>query len=292
MKMLTSDPMLNFLSVPELIKLTGVSKEIKQTIDKFLASKTKYRLDLNNSYFKDEEKIIEKLHNIKYLTIVSSYYDSIEPFLKPTVQSLTLELPGCFVVKRGKIYIDAHNLHKITCFLSKIKSVLDAGSLELQEFHVVLQNNVWFFETIRSHYVSDYDEHGPIYDEDIVDCKCDMYDPIHYWMICEENKYEEFTKLGDAFLEVLLANKHKWKKISYPYDFFGAGKIEQLFPQTTFTNWLEESPDTIYKYIMRSLEDAQEKQEICHCCWRDSHYTAESAVVSQPSLPGSDSNSI
>lgn len=264
----TSDPMLNFLGIKELCKLRGLSKETKEVIDRHLETKQTFRADFTQ-WSLQHEKCLEHLPALTNLTVVVSADRLIDAkkILKPTLKSLTLELKCHIQNKRDGFHLEGYLIKVFKDFLRDIKAAIEAGTLELEEFHITIHKKVVICEEYQTHHVSDYDEDGPIYDTEYIEIETDTFDPIHYWIYSNrwENEEEDSQQITGLVLGLLAANKSKWKKITYPYDFFGAANICEVFPQTLTTNWLEESYATIDEHIQKKL-DNKYKEKNCYCC--------------------------
>lgn len=264
---LTCDPMLNFLGVLELYRLRALCKETKAVIDDHLQNKRAYRADLTK-YRPRHEKCLEFLSGLTSLTLVlPSCRIDVASLLKPTLRCLTLELYCPFRYTRGVLQMDRYVLKRFQDALDAIKTALEAGTIELEEFHIRLADKVLVYEAYDTYHVNDYDDLGPVYDTGTVDLELEQFDPIHYWIYSETLPGEDqlVQEIRQLILDLLAAKKAGWKKISYPYDFIGAAAVCEVFPQTVCTNWLTESYETIMKHIEDLLQKEYKKPEHEYC---------------------------
>lgn len=250
--------MLQFLTVGELAKLSGVCKEIKKVIKEYLENKKSYRADLS-CWRLQAEKSLKLLPNLTHLTLVLPHFYSFEHMFTPSLKSITLELGVNFQYRRGRLSLHSSYWTQYKNALKTIRELLEKDKLGLNEIHIVLSNDITVYQEYETGAVSDYDEYGPIYETDIVEVTVNTFDPIHYWLMADYLTDDEVSCIVREILSLLAANKNQWKKITYPYDFFGASKIEQLFPQTKTTNWFTESEETIYKHLESVLDEEFKK---------------------------------
>jgi hypothetical protein len=281
--MLVYQPLLHWLDIDLLLTMRQVDKTTKEEVDIYFKTKKKFITSVSDA--QSNRKWIKASTSLTHLNLTLPIYDNksvLSKYITPTLESIRITLEGHFDIiddlyRASNLLIDQYSY-----LLDELQDKINKGEMpQLHEIELCLDDNTVIGEDVVLNTIIDISEYGAEYDIEYISSQTKEYDPIHYWLLGCEGENGIGTNLGTKFINMLSANTNQWTKISYPYDFFEAAKVEEMFPQTRWTNWLHEDPSTIQDHIDSLLAVEAAKKNICS---RDGHYKCSICRISKETL--------
>ena len=222
LSVLLSDPMLKLLEPLELVKISQISKEARDVVDHHRKTQAHYPVRKYTSKdtripvrFKARQHLYQLYPSVKTLTLeLGGWETKVDPYLRPTLQSLTLVLPLQIVKPKDCDWWYLRNTWHFAPSFQQIMSFLqEHPESQLKNFRLVFESTVYFTLEDGGELVVDYDQRWPIYESYDLHAETPDIDPASYLCLVDPTQHA-LGELRDSLYA--LATSWTWKSFVVP----------------------------------------------------------------------------
>ncbi len=183
------------------------------------------------------KKIYSMMPNVNTLKVKVENCLHQDYYMRPTLKSIHLDFRLHIVEDPRHCELEFLFHTGFLEWFNVIQKHLAAGS-QLEEIHIQFLPQVTLYLSIPNQHVVDYDEYGPVYEDEEWMVKTERCNPSDYLFLLGETGCKELDEIGQALLHLL--SLKEWKAITLPYHFPSAAIVADLYPFATFTDEVDE----------------------------------------------------
>lgn len=237
---LLTDPVLQWLTPAERHALRGLNRQHRDVIDEHTKTQTSYIVPMRPRLSWRSREILYARHtNVQALTFECGGPDSLATYLRPTLQSLHLQIPLQldFDPDSSEQFLWS-NAEDIAREIGKLEQFLQATpAAQLHTLTISFHPTVNLTLLNDRSVIVDYDSYGPVYEDYDTTIEDSYGSPEVYFSVIE--KTFEMEWIGEVLAQ--LCNGRPWKSVSLPYEFPGATTI----PHATLTKPCSKDEDIV-----------------------------------------------
>ena len=254
----TSIQAINFSSMSphKLYFLYGKKPETSEAVKEYLNSIVHYTTEWDQGHVDTRKGVYEMMPNIEKLTLSVYGFVNQDFYLRPSIKSIHMNFELSFEENRKNGLVDILYRNAFLDWFNILeKYIVEHPDSQLEELHIGFMPEVKLFLSIKNHYIVDYDEYGPIYEDDDWFVETSKHNPSEYFFALSQDSEKSVKKIGTALLKLL--SLRQWKAISLPYHFPSAAVVAELYPFATFTDEIKE--EGTKERVVASLEEFREE---------------------------------
>ena len=225
-----------------------------------LAKYTYYDTAWERGNLQVKKDLYAKMPNIETLYLRVEGFLNNDFYLRPSIKTIHLDFRMFLNQKRKYTHLDFACKEAYLDWFNTIEKYLqEHPDSQLEELHIQFMPEVIICLCIANYHTVDYDEGGPIYEDEDWSKKTTKHNPSEYLFSLTQKSYSYLDEIGDALLRLLALRG--WKAITLPYDFPSAEMVGHLYPFSTFTDKVDEkeSIDRTYETIQEFHREHREQ---------------------------------
>lgn len=237
---LLTDPVLEWLTPAQRHALRGLNRQHRDVIDEHTKTQTSYTVPMHPTLsWRGRELLYERHTNVQALTFECGGPDTLDMYLRPTLQSLHLRVPllldrdlECPEVFQ---WSNADDIARELGKLEKFFQTTPAAQLHTLSisFHPTVNLTLLNDRSV----IVDYDRYGPVYEDMDTTIEDPYGSPEIYFSVIEPSG--DMAWIGEVLTRVCKARE--WRSISLPAEFPGAKDI----PSATLTEPCSKDEDIV-----------------------------------------------
>jgi hypothetical protein len=227
--LLLSDPLLRLLEPKDLVGISHLNKECLRFIKEYQQTKTTYdtRLGKSESY-KVRQHLYSLYPKIQTLTFEYTHLESIQEYLRPTIQTIHLILPLSlsFPGPSEDGTLEWFNIKSILKPLQEIQTYLKTPNCQLQQLSISFSKCVCLSVTVENGLFTRYDRFGPVYEDYDRNVWSTVQDASYFLPFIDDYYTMDMKKALDS-----LELSHIWKEFSVPCYFTNPHMMDPVLLQ-------------------------------------------------------------
>lgn len=237
----------------EVYRLYGLNPEKSTAVKEYLNSLTHYTTEWDQGNAETKQKVYAMMSNIDTLTLTIHGFVNQTYYLRPSIKTLYMNFDLYLCQDREYNVLEFFRDEAfIGWFQSIEKYLVENPNSQLEELHIQFSPEVELYLTIPDYHTVDYDEIGPIYEDEDWVLETEKHNPSEYFFALSKKGKADLKKIGKALLKLLAVRE--WKAITLPYHFPSAATIAEKYPFAKLTDKIDENG--AYERIFATIKES------------------------------------